>query len=444
VSQPDERPALFLDDAMMTRTMVVPLPARLALAPGEMICRLEPWVLCYLDASENLQDFLGHPLNALLERSLLDDLHPDDQALAAEEFGQVCELGERNDLVFRLKSKNGSYHYLRIHAQARYDSTGCVKQVRCNLKDVTDRVRAEHELSRRTEKLIVANTQLRRINRKLQETQARLVQSEKLAALGTLASGMAHEINNPLSFCINNVAVIRRDLSEIFELLEVLDQPSIAPSSTESSQLAAADRLRRVLNLAALKEDLPPLVDSTHRGLQRVARIVEKLREFARLDRATVNDININESIDQCLMMMSESLTRLGIRVERRLGEIPLLRGDGASLNQVFLNLINNSIQALESASQSDGVIEVKTSFAQPEVSIEVIDNGPGIATEIRPRIFDPFFTTKQPGQGTGLGLATCHGIVANHGGQIEVESDPGVRTCFRVRLPCRPAPNLS
>jgi PAS domain S-box-containing protein len=431
-----ERPLVDPDEEMMSRTSILQQPFRSVLPPGEMICRLEPWVLRYLDASEDLREFLGRPLDVLLERSVLDDLHPDDQALAAEEFGQVCEFGERNDLVFRLKSRDRSYHYFRIHAQARYDRSGTVKQIRCNLKDVTDRVRAEQELNRRTGKLIVANKQLRQANRKLKETQARLVQSEKLAALGTLASGMAHEINNPLSFCINNVSVIRRDLHDVVRLLEILDLPAALHPPAGGPPFEVVDRLRREIDLVDLKEGLPHLVDSTQRGLERVAKIVAKLREFARLDRAAVNDLNINDSIDQCLMMTSESLTRLGIQAVRRLGEVPLIRGEGAALNQVFLNLITNSIQAIESTGRGGGVIEVHTGFADPEVVVEVIDDGPGIPRDIRPRIFDPFFTTRPPGQGTGLGLATCHGIVAKHGGRIEVESDPGVRTCFRVRLP--------
>ena len=161
---------------------------------------------------------------------MLQHLHQDDRDLAEEEFRQVCEYGERNDLVLRIKGVAESWHFMRIYAQAHYDPSGSVNHIRCNLKDVTDRMRAEQELSRRTEKLIAANKQLRQMNRKLKEAQCRLVQSEKLAALGTLAAGVAHEINNPLAFAINNTMVLNRDVTELFQLVGLLQQQAAAIS----------------------------------------------------------------------------------------------------------------------------------------------------------------------------------------------------------------------
>src|SRR5262249_17376081 len=161
--------------------------------------------------------------------------------------------------------------FMRIYAQARYDPSGSVSHIRCNLKDVTDQVRAEHELNRRTDKLIAANAQLRAVNRKLKETQCRLVQSEKLAALGTLAAGMAHETNNPLGYAMNNTMVVKCDVAELFQLIELLERRvSSAPPAEREQRCASIPSLAETIDLPYVRESLPRLIDSTYKGLLRV------------------------------------------------------------------------------------------------------------------------------------------------------------------------------
>ncbi len=382
---------------------------------------------------------LGQSLESLLHQSFLQYLHQDDRDLAAAEFLQACEIGERYDLVLRMKSRTEEWHYIRISTQARYERDGKVNHIRCNLKDVTTSVHAEHELRRRTKKLTAANERLRQINLELKETQAQLVHSEKLAALGTLTAGMAHEINNPLAFAVNNLAILQRDIGEVFKIIAWYEHMSGDLCESRPELLAAISRYRDESDLGYLEESLPRIVHSTYKGLIRVAQIVEKLRGFARLDRAEIGDLEINECMDQCLMMLTETMSRLRITVDRRLGDVPAIEGAVADLNQVFLDLLANAARAIEVAGNDDGRIEISTERADDVVVVEIRDNGCGIAPELIPKIFDPFFTTKPPGQGMGLGLSVSHGIIARHGGRIEVSSQPGQGSCFRVVLPTGP-----
>jgi PAS domain S-box-containing protein len=432
-------------DQFLTRSMVIPFSTPASLAPPgatrseEMIARVDPDSLRWLQVSENLREFLGHAVSRLLVRSFLDSVHPDDRQLARTEFDQVLDFGERNDIVIRLKSQSNQWHYMRLTAQARYEPDGTINHIRCNFRDVTDRVQAEQELKRRTEQLLDANEQLRQANQQLEQAQAQLVHSEKLAALGTLAAGMAHELNNPLAFVINNLAIIERDLEPLFRLVALEREGEAEIAKSRPDLAAAIATLADELDLNFLQESLPRLVKSSHNGLKRVARIVEKLRGFAQLDRAKISDFDINESLDECLLMLGESLSHAQIVTERDLAPIPTIPASAVDLNQVFLDILANAISAIECTGRTDGRIVVKSDQVADHVVVEVTDNGCGIDPAILPKIFDPFFTTKPQGKGVGLGLSLCHGIVAHHGGKIHVESQPGQGTCFRVSLPVDP-----
>jgi two-component system, NtrC family, sensor kinase len=423
-------------ERVVSRSMLIPIPGMQASPPAEMICRLEPASLRWLDVSESLGLFLGKSIDVLVNQSFTMYVHQDDRELAQHELRQACELGERHDLVLRLHSRSGQWHYMRISTQARYELDGRLNHIRCNLRDVTDRVRAEHELRRRTDQLLAANEQLRQTNLELKKTQDQLIHTEKLASLGTLTAGIAHEINNPLAFALNNVTALERDVGQLFRVLGLYRQGESELNGVLPELGAVIAQVSAEIDLEYLEQCLPQLLRSTHRGLIRVAQIVEKLREFARLDRAEVGEVDVNDSVEQCLMMLSDTLARQQIKVDLALGELPRIQAAAADLNQVFLDLVSNSASAIESAGRAAGRITITTSSVPLEISVEICDNGCGISPLDLKKIFDPFFTTKPLGQGTGLGLSVSHGIVAAHGGRIEVTSQLGEGSCFCVFLP--------
>jgi signal transduction histidine kinase len=268
------------------------------------------------------------------------------------------------------------------------------------------------------------------------QMRGRVIQSEKLASLGMLSAGVAHEINNPLAFVSNNLAVIERDIRFLLSLMAIYEKAVPALALTEPELVRQADRLAAEFDLDYVKENMGKILRSTRQGVKRVADIVQNLRGFARLDQAAVDQADIHEALKTAVEMLRGRLDRRNITVEERLGQIPLVAGSPAQLNQVFLNLLVNAMQAIESTHRDDGRIAITTEANNGEIIVEVADNGCGIADENLPQIFDPFFTTKDVGDGTGLGLSITHSMVQDHGGRLEVESIPGQGTRFRVFLP--------
>ena len=265
---------------------------------------------------------------------------------------------------------------------------------------------------------------------------ARVVQSEKLASLGMLSAGVAHEINNPLAYIANNLAVLERDIGSLLALVATYEKADDLLASSRPELIGEIERLNEECDFPYIKENLDKILSSTRQGVKRVAEIVHNLRGFARLDRAAVDQIDIHEALSSALEMIRGRLNRRHISVEEERGELPLVSASAVQINQVFLNLLVNAMQAVEATHREDGRIIIRTQCNIKDVVIEIVDNGCGIPAEVLPQIFDPFFTTKTVGDGTGLGLSITHGIVQDHAGRLEVESTLGRGTCFRVILP--------
>lgn len=289
------------------------------------------------------------------------------------------------------------------------------------------------------ERIIELEQELAAQNRTLRETQAALVQTEKLASLGQLAAGMAHEINNPIAYVANNLAVLRRDVPGALQVLDKYREGREQLRRVAPEIVVEAERMEEEIDLPYIRESLPRLFERSLDGLSRVRDIVRNLRDFARLDEANFKEVDLNAALQSTLEIAAHEIKKKPIDLQTRFADLPAVLCHPGKINQVFLNVLMNAIQA----SQPEGTVAVSTraddKIPGGGVAIEVRDNGCGIAAEHLSHIFDPFFTTKPIGQGTGLGLSVSYGIIRDHGGSIEVESEIGCGTLFRIRLPLRP-----
>lgn len=288
---------------------------------------------------------------------------------------------------------------------------------------------------REGERIIRLERSLAQQNQALREAQAALVQSEKLASLGQLAAGMSHEINNPIAFVKNNLAVLRRDGSEILELLDKYRSAAATLARCDPALAAEIAAMEQAIDLSYLQHSLGRLLESSLQGLERVRGIVSNLRDFANLDQAEYKEININAALRSTMQILHHELTRRDIKIQADLQNLPPLACEAGKISQVLYNLLLNAAQACE----QDGIVCVQTRCENAEIIIEIRDNGVGIRAEQQRHLFEPFFTTRPVGEGVGLGLATSYAIVRDHGGTIAVESKPGQGSTFRIRLPLKP-----
>jgi len=292
------------------------------------------------------------------------------------------------------------------------------------------------ELERRNAELHERTRELEATLRTLAETQAQLAQTERLAALGHLAAGIAHEVNNPLAFIGNNLAVIERDYRAVLELVASYRRGSPAIAAADPG-LAAEIRAREErIDLDYVLAHFDRIFTGTREGLRRVRDIVQSLRDFARMEEPELQAIDLLACLEQSLEMVAFRIEQLGVRVEREYRELPTVRGHPGKINQVFLNLLDNALDAIQQAGRHPGIVRLRAEPVAGGAQIEICDNGCGIPDAVMPNLFTPFFTTKEPGAGTGLGLSISYGIVKAHGGTLEAESLPTGGACFRIWLP--------
>lgn len=319
-------------------------------------------------------------------------------------------------------------HWLQLTAAPLRSRDGRLVGAIQSVRDVTERRVAENALRQAHDRL---EHTVRQRTAQLMSTQQQLVQSDKLASIGQLAAGVAHEINNPIGYIFSNFSTLQGYLDKLFAMLDAYQ----AAEATQAEPAVATRlaSLRTQLELDYLRQDIPALMQESMEGIVRVRHIVQDLKDFSRIDSAQEWVwADLRHGLDSTLNIVANEI-KYKAEVVRQYGDIPAIECLPLQLNQVVLNLLVNAAHAIGPA---PGRIELRTGCDGEQVWFSVTDNGCGIAPEHLGRIFDPFFTTKEVGKGSGLGLSLSYGIVQKHQGRIEVESTPGQGSTFRVTLP--------
>jgi PAS domain S-box-containing protein len=391
-------------------------------------------------ANHEIAEILGYSIEEIQEMGaelLPNTLHPDDWEKVItyhQKFPSAVD-GEIFEIEYRMKDVRGKWHwvYSRDTSFSR-TADGKVKQLLGVATDITVRKEAEIQLQQQAEYL--ENT----LNQ-LQRTQAQLIQSEKMSSLGNMVAGVAHEINNPVNFIHANLTPACEYSQDLLQLVELYQQ--YYPNPPEEIQVEIED-----IDLDFIKEDLMKLLQSMRVGTQRIREIVLSLRNFSRLDEAEFKQVNIHEGIESTLMILHNRLKAKPehpeISVIKEYGKLPAVECYPGQLNQVFMNIFANSIDALE-----ESFVKNKEQKANPQIcistevvnsnwiGIRIADNGFGIPPEILSKLFDPFFTTKDVGKGTGLGLSISYQIVVDkHGGKLSCHSILGQGAEFVIEIP--------
>jgi signal transduction histidine kinase len=290
-------------------------------------------------------------------------------------------------------------------------------------------MRSLRERNLKLEALVADRTHaLQAANDELAQSQGQLLQSEKMAAIGQLAAGIAHEINNPIGFVKSNLGTLKEYVEQLFALLDAYESAATTSSTDASAALQAA---REKADIDFLRNDVVALLGESRDGLERVRKIVQDLRDFSRIDNPDWQAADLNGGLESTLNVVWNEL-KYKAEVVKSYGELPPVRCHLGQINQVFMNLLVNAAQAIEDR----GTITLSSGADGPWAWVSVEDTGKGMTSDVMKRIFEPFFTTKPVGKGTGLGLSLAYDMVKKHGGRIDVSSQPGQGTCFKIWLP--------
>ncbi|MDB9511139.1 ATP-binding protein [Kamptonema animale CS-326] len=383
---------------------------------------------------------------------LLLTLMPFALALPSPAKLEAANLALENEIEQRRRAESALEELAQVLELRVKERTASLLQANATLtEEIRDRTNAEQALRQSEAQLIAEHQHLQQTLQKLKQTQAQLVHSEKMSSLGQLTAGIAHEINNPVNFIKGNITYANNYFRDLLRLLDAYAQNYPNP-------VAEVQAVVEEIDLGFLLEDLPKLLSSMEVGSERIRQIVHSMRNFSRFDRADMKLVDLHEGIESTLLILQQRLKpsgkNPGIKLIKEYGTLPLVECCAGQLNQVFMNVISNGIDALEelmgtqsqmqkgkdSSSYEVPAIRIRTEVVEGDrVAVHIGDNGLGIPTDIRRKLFDPFFTTKQVGKGTGLGLSISYQIVVEkHSGQLECISPPGQGTEFVISIPMR------
>jgi PAS domain S-box-containing protein len=396
------------------------------------------WDLRTNDAyySPRFKELLGFADDEFIDRleSLGGRLNAEDRPGVEEATRRHLNDREPFHVECRLRDRAGEDRWFLIRGQAVWDESGRATRMVGSISDIDARKTAEELLRTQNQLLQEMAHSVRSALDEREQAQSRMVENAKLAGLGQLVAGVAHEINNPLAFVSNNVAVLERDLHELKGLIDQYRSTDAVLAEHLPELAACIAEQAAAIDLDYTLGNLGGLLERTRDGLRRIRDIVKDLRVFARLDESDLAEADLASCIESTTNIIRGYARRKHVNVVIEPGELAPLLCYPAKINQVLTNLLVNAIDA----SPEGGEVTIRSMARGQMACIEVVDRGTGIDAAIRDRIFDPFFTTKPVGEGTGLGLSISYGIVQDHGGRIEVDSEPSRGTTFRVLLPQR------
>ncbi len=324
----------------------------------------------------------------------------------------------------------GKRFYVEISVSPVKDGAGQVVQVIHVSRDITGKKELEISLQAERRLLEKTNIQLEQAYNELKQTQSQIVQQEKMASIGQLAAGVAHEINNPMGFISSNLASLDNYLEKLTRFLT--SQDTLLTALQDEKAWRELQDERKKLKIDYLLKDIPALIAESRDGAERVRVIVQNLKNFSRVDNNEICLTSINDCLETTLNIIRNEL-KYKAEISREYGEgLPRVKASPQQLNQVFMNILVNAAQAIE----NKGKITIKTWREKNSVRVAISDTGCGIAQQNLTRIFDPFFTTKEVGKGTGLGMSITYDIIKKHNGAISVASEVGRGTTFTVSLP--------
>ena len=400
--------------------------------------------------SPRLTNMLGYDPKELLGQSFVPLIYPDDLPGIDIFLNRIVATGEKQAGVeFRALRKDGTWCWLICNTSPVKDANGNTIAFNGIARDISDGKIAAAALQNSEQQLKQKARDLEQTLQELQRTQSQLLQSEKMSSLGQIVAGVAHEINNPVSFIYGNLTHAKDYITDLFSLIELYQKYYPNPVPQIQAQAEA-------IELDFLMEDLPKLFSSMKVGAERIEKIVASLRTFSRMDESELKAVDIHEGLDSTLMLLQHRLKaqadRPGIEIIKEYGNLRLVECYAGQLNQVFMNILANAIDALEEGHRSLVIghgkeitnyqlptIRISTKLKDNWVIIRIADNGAGMTETVRQKLFDPFFTTKPVGKGTGMGLSISYQIITSrHKGSLQCISSPGKGAEFAIKIPLK------
>lgn len=380
----------------------------------------------YINSHNSDIDLIGETVEYFFQEQL--------QSTWLEQVNQALKLVQTIHYDYSLLVENHEYWF------SASISPICETQVVWVARDISKRKRAEEALQESELRERKKSQELETTLAQLKLTQARLLLSDKMASLGSLVAGIAHEINNPTSFIYGNIDIAEAYSKDLLYLITLYQKHYPEPAIEISQQTSDID-------LDFIVKDFPNLLDSMNQGVNRITQIVQSLKDFSHLDEATYKCVDIHAGIDNTVLLLQHRINqvphRKKIHIIKEYTQLPKVECYPKKLNQVFMNLLSNAIDALEEAIAKNNILEpqirIVTEASDDKAVIRIADNGIGINQDVKERLFDPFFTTKEVGKGTGMGLAVSYQIIVdNHQGELRYISEFGKGTEFIISIPLR------